>query len=487
MIRLFLLSAIPLVTALPIHRPQFSPNAVTFLAVLSAILSFLTLLYVAKLFFRKSRQSWFTSLGALAPSSTPKFVHAQSGILVGFFSSPAWETTVTLNVHKTLLERRQSFFAVEYPSHIRSVSSFGQILELPSLIYQPAKGFTPRPPSTLYDSAKVRRRYSLPSTVRPRTQYGRMRRSYSTKAKRGKHRKSDLNSITLAPVLPSKVVDDRVKHISPLSFSPLLDVGSCEDTNFFGPATKTVLTPPIPPYTVVNFGGTACSVENEASTLRQTFDLSLQESVKPVLSRQFTNMLSLGDLDSVQQEDSDNDQFPPLSPVAVFKLRPRQKLSTVRTRRSPPLGPSPLRTMILPENSEADISITACRAKPSTMSCNQDILNPVPEDEAATFDTAGPTNVEDGILGLIRELVEEVNDWDDSLFMDEDFKSMIENSQEISHKRRKRSLSSPPINSLSYDLDCIKDPLQRRMLSGGGQLVSFWEADPEGRNIGIAH
>jgi len=42
----------------------------------------------------------------------------------------------------------------------------------------------------------------------------------------------------------------------------------------------------------------------------------------------------------------------------------------------------------------------------------------------------GTTGAEDPniLLGIIRELVEETKEWDNSLFMNRDFKSMIENS-----------------------------------------------------------
>lgn len=268
--RILYLAAIPLAAAVPIHSAPAISNSITVIAVLFTTLSTLTFLYVFKALFRRSRRSWFTRLGALAPTSTPaqykatvsyNFVHTppRPGILVGFLGSPTWETCLTLNIHKTLYERRRSFFAVDNPPctsfqylhsslgfqdsnisghmHLPSMSSFGQALELPSLVYQSEKRtvlLTPPPPA-LYDSSTVipPRRYSLPSVVR-NAHHAQIRRSCSTKARRIKHQRPQIDSISFAPVSPARVLTDSVKHIFPLSFSPLLDAAGTSD-----PVTKT--------------------------------------------------------------------------------------------------------------------------------------------------------------------------------------------------------------------------------------------------------
>ena len=263
--RILYLAAIPLAAAIPIHSAPATSNGVTFIAVLFTTLSTLTFLYVFKTLFNRSRRSWFARLGALAPTSTTaeskahvstKFVHIQPkpGILVGFLGSPTWETCLTLNIHKTLHERRRSFFAVENPPctsfkylrsspsfqdsnacdhmHLPSISSFGQSLELSSVMYQFEKRtipLTPRLPPALYDSSRVtpQRRYSLPAVVR-NAHHAQIRRSHSTKARRIKHQRPQIDSMSFASVSPAKVTTDSVKHIFPLSFSPLLDAGTSE-------------------------------------------------------------------------------------------------------------------------------------------------------------------------------------------------------------------------------------------------------------------
>jgi hypothetical protein len=200
--------------------------------------------------------------------------------------------------------------------------------------------------------------------------------------------------------------------------------------------------------------------------------------------------------------DLDDELLPPLSPVAMFKLRPRYKLSSVRVKRSPPLGPSPLRTMILPESSDSDLSPRVSRQDPSIMTlCDEpNNFELLPEGSEKQKSISGPSsrivedNDPDALLGLIRELAEEVNDWDDTLFMDKKFKSMIENSQDIHLQRDGGLAPNSPAISLSPDGDSERIPenstkriLRSRdveshesaasMVSGGGQLISFWEVD----------
>ena len=298
--RVLYLSAIPLASALPIQGVPATSNSITFFAVLFTTLSTLTFLCVSKFLFRKSRRSWFTRLAALTPTSTPagnkasilsKFLHTQPrpGLLVGFLGSPTWETCLTLNVHKTLHERRRSFFAVDHPPrpsskywysslsfrdsntrrhrHLSSIS-FGRALEFSSLVYQPENGtahFTPRPPPpALHDSSRVipRRRYSLPSIVR-NAQHAQVKRSCSTKARRLKHRRPEVDSISFSPVLPEKALSDSVAHIFPLPLSPLLDAGSSERyRKLLGPAPDT-------PSPSTNYGSnrTLCSPTDESSKI----------------------------------------------------------------------------------------------------------------------------------------------------------------------------------------------------------------------------
>jgi hypothetical protein len=205
--------------------------------------------------------------------------------------------------------------------------------------------------------------------------------------------------------------------------------------------------------------------------------------------------------------DLDDEPLPPLNSVVMFKLRPRYRLS-VRTKRSPPLGPSPLRTMILPESSDSDLSPRTSREDPSMMTlCEPNTFGPDIETLALAkkriMGSQSPRTIEDNdadpVLGLIRELAEEVNDWDDSLFMDKNFKSMIDNSQDILLEQDcGQSNPSLPVVSPDSGFDRVTEsptkgiPQSRdtevnecadAMLSEGGQLISFWGADSEHRYV----
>ena len=211
--------------------------------------------------------------------------------------------------------------------------------------------------------------------------------------------------------------------------------------------------------------------------------------------------LAFDAIESTMHTDAFHGTSLPLSPVAMFKLRPRSRILSARTKRSPPLGPSPLRTMILPESSEADLaskvgldgaSMKAWKSNTFKTSFKdgtpwaqkERVLTNQPNSEAVEDDGADP------LLGLIRELAEEVNDWDDGLFMDRNFKTMIESSQDLPRMRthpNRKSLSIQKSDNLSgsetklvlqsHDLNSNDCPL----LSGGGQLVSFLSEDHEDR------
>lgn len=111
---------------------------------------------------------------------------------------------------------------------------------------------------------------------------------------------------------------------------------------------------------------------------------------------------------------------------------------------------------------------------------DQEIVSGIPNPAGAEGHDSDP------LLGLIRELVEEVNDWDDSLYMDKDFKTMIEKSQDVPLMNTYPTPSSVPGIEQSLKNDVFgnddKSVLQSRnlnlhnppLISGGG---SFWNRD----------
>ncbi|KAK0491065.1 hypothetical protein IW261DRAFT_1435475 [Armillaria novae-zelandiae] len=143
---------------------------------------------------------------------------------------------------------------------------------------------------------------------------------------------------------------------------------------------------------------------------------------------------------------------------ALPKARPNTRSLSARSRKSPAIGPSPLRTMTLPESVIGDfLSLPASQPDPPNWNEHQDHnsytakLNrhsyssiglgfpPVSCAGDRNADSAKRSSIDstsskhigddDGsnlLLGIIRELVEETSQWDTSLYMDDKFKSMIE-------------------------------------------------------------
>jgi len=158
-----------------------------------------------------------------------------------------------------------------------------------------------------------------------------------------------------------------------------------------------------------------------------------------------------------------------------IRLHPKTSSRTGRTRHSPKLGPSPLRTTFVPSGSLKDTSDTSSNSNTSNISSDvytfpssskdgdillhhaQDtfwetpdgilIQNDLPmRSPAATAPPLIPTPTPtprkrsrkarpkkgtdaDSLLDLVAELVEETSEWDPSLFVDENFKSLMAKSK----------------------------------------------------------
>ncbi|KAK0453678.1 hypothetical protein EV421DRAFT_1957166 [Armillaria borealis] len=153
--------------------------------------------------------------------------------------------------------------------------------------------------------------------------------------------------------------------------------------------------------------------------------------------------------------------LPPREPIpALPKARPNTRSLSVRSRKSPPIGPSPLRIMTLPESVISDLfTLPTSQPDPPNTNGYQDHNSYTARLNRHSYSSiglgfppvscapAGDRNVDsakrsstdstsskrigddDGsnlLLGIIRELVEETSQWDTSLYMDDKFKSMIE-------------------------------------------------------------
>lgn len=105
-----------------------------------------------------------------------------------------------------------------------------------------------------------------------------------------------------------------------------------------------------------------------------------------------------------------------------------------RVRRSPPLGPSPLRSMILLDTPGEEDTVEGddvARIGCSRVGLGSPSLSQSGNRTSLQEHAVKASNDSDGVLGIIRELVYETNDWDPSLFVDENFKTLIKQSKSL--------------------------------------------------------
>ncbi|KIY49220.1 hypothetical protein FISHEDRAFT_72565 [Fistulina hepatica ATCC 64428] len=136
-------------------------------------------------------------------------------------------------------------------------------------------------------------------------------------------------------------------------------------------------------------------------------------------------------------------------------LQPIHQSST-RSRRSLALGPSPLRNMSLPANEFGELSMSDLKAIQTFLDKENEsvavtIVSPAttqshnpygiglghPErppfnnhrSSVSTWRSSKGNEDPNLLLGIIRELVEETSEWDPSLFMSKNFKTMLQNAE----------------------------------------------------------
>ncbi|KAG6831600.1 hypothetical protein H0H92_009073 [Tricholoma furcatifolium] len=203
--------------------------------------------------------------------------------------------------------------------------------------------------------------------------------------------------------------------------------------------------------------------------------------------------------------------------AAVFpNFRPKEsRKSSLRAQRSPAIGPSPLRTMIHPDPSDPKVALQAIASRhnsadakfdhstlglgfpksPSILQSNNQSASGerrnLSEDSSKPRRATLPTRDSHTLSGLIRELIEETDHWDGSLFKDKHFKAMIDDSKD----KRKTEDVSPRYDftirrdeSTEVDLSLLGLDIFR---SGGETFIpgaedrhineaqpsSFWEGD----------
>ncbi|KAG6916102.1 hypothetical protein DXG01_008429 [Tephrocybe rancida] len=153
----------------------------------------------------------------------------------------------------------------------------------------------------------------------------------------------------------------------------------------------------------------------------------------------------------------DSTRSPLIKPAISPELKQRERRKpSLRIRRSPTIGPSPLRAMILPDASDSKIKTSASQLgsrnshttldysniglglpkSPFTATSEISKVKPFsyaensqPENTSKTLSATLDTEDPNTLVGMIRELVEETDQWDGSLFKDKNFKAMIDGSK----------------------------------------------------------
>jgi hypothetical protein len=125
------------------------------------------------------------------------------------------------------------------------------------------------------------------------------------------------------------------------------------------------------------------------------------------------------------------------------RLKPQCSTPTRRTRNSPIIGPSPLRTVSLPSDYDPSLE-----SSPPTRS------SPIPKRAKTVLQADDP----DIILDLIRELARETSAWDASLFVDENFKALMDQSS--THPNCKLKVQIAPEKRSKYRLRQRRTTLQ---------------------------
>ncbi|KAJ7129636.1 hypothetical protein C8R44DRAFT_850748 [Mycena epipterygia] len=493
----------------------------------------------------------------------------KTGFIVGFFGSPSVEiqcalekaewkehkqSSLTYQIHTE--SRRRDYPSVLDISRHNSVSTSPTALDKSLELREPRSLKLP----SLPDKARVPsippqpRRFSLPAMNRNVAHESQRRRHSSLKSSR--RRRSD----TFGPGSPSlRIVESSASLDASLPLSPQLSEvsvtsptpSSSSPSNPFSPKFGSRLSrafiPPLPPLPFTNSplntqrGGSiqishpyALAPHPRKSV--QTSPPSQTDSKLPTAVRQSAASFVALELPALGPALSPTlSSFPPPPPI----LKPKLK---VRTRRSPaigPIGPSPLRTMILPESSDGELM----KDRPASIHSSYSALGgstrvnelgsgsgtyarvakgvssncaPQAKRRHSSISSRRDSNVEEDdpsvLLGIIRELVEETSEWDpSSVFISPNFKTMLQESGITSTKSSPQgflvaeepskteqsygfmeSESDQSTRSAEVDLGLLGLDIFRsesyyddgsRNADDSTNLISFWDEDSGEREI----
>ncbi|KAJ7908334.1 hypothetical protein B0H13DRAFT_2017142 [Mycena leptocephala] len=499
-------SAIPL----PITPTIHSTGVATCLVILVALLlGLLLLVFLKRLYIQKSRRvnkgrhNSILSLpkgsaSALASVDSVSGHNEKAGFLVGFFGSPTVEIQCALEKVEWKEDKQSSFTyqihtesrrrRLDYPSvldisrlHNRSVSTPSRAEDRRPVLRESHSFKLPSFPDKARVNPPHSRRFSLPAMNRCVAHDSQRRRHSSLKSARSRR------SVSFVPGSPSlRIVDSSSPRLdTPLPLSPRpsevsttspapssISASSPKFSSRFSrsfipplPPLPFIASPPSPPQRFQISHPYALSPHFrksvQASPPTQTDPkLEVRQPV-PVTD---SNFISL-ELPAMGQLSPTLSSFPSPPPV-TSNLKPKLR---VRARRSPAIGPSPLRTMILPESLDELSSYAQIRfnkgnscMKDRPMSVHSPYASPggtMPVSDAgsssgtyagvakgvsnniipkakrrhSSVSSRYPSKVEEDdpsvLLGIIRELVDETSEWDQSsVFMNQSFKNLLQDS-----------------------------------------------------------
>ncbi|KAF7355342.1 hypothetical protein MSAN_01450800 [Mycena sanguinolenta] len=550
-------SALPVTTITPSARPSFAACLVV-LGTLTLGVSLLVL--VKRVYIHKSRrmiqarQNSILSLPISSTDSVPSHKE-KAGFFVGFWGSPTVEIQFALEKTEWK-ENKQSSFTyqihtdsrrrrIEYPSvleinsRLRHSSVSSSRASDKMFVLRESHSFKlPSLPETAHVNSSLpphSRRFSLPNMNRRMTYDSNRRRHSSLKSARSRRS-------TISPGSPSSRIASSHGRDTPLPLSPRLsEISATSPTpssvpaaSLFNPKTGSRLSrsfvPPLPPFPFLSsppscteratdlqishpYALSAHSKKNVQATLSLQADPKLLGQVHRPAPVSAPNVDGITLERSLDQAYSSPRSFCPSPPPDTGILKSKLK---VRSRRSPAIGaigPSPLRSMILPESLDNESSSYKSSQPPHSASASPvDALglqrrsetnpgitqsgtsNSVPpkartrrhsvsSHHASKFDD-GDSNV--SLEGIIRELVEETSEWDQStVFMNQSFKNLLQESGITPTKSA--------CGSFLLDLDLFKSESLRDVQTpendNATNLVSFWDEDSGERSnetVGLA-
>lgn len=483
MIIIVFICIIPGIFALPVTNGDNTNSDSICLAVVLTLFCLLSLLVALKRLYIKRRRLVVQnpSLEALTQSSSSSFLPSfqssisqnavKSAFLVGFFGSPAWESKLAVSEKFSWKERsytalsdgRRSFNSRPSTSNETAyLSEFGAKRNFPTHDINSNPHFKSYPVMKK-KSHTIERHRSLPVSTRKLSgEFAHRKRHSSLKSTTS--RRSDILYPGLR-IINSESYAEPALPLSPdLSLPPPSvppDFNSVPNEK--APLSLPMVSPLLSPLLSDSSDGRSfishpyALLPKRKQTVKSSTPqfLPLAEAQAFEAAVEYVNCYPPTDSHPASETTSFQSHSILRSPQQAATLprtRHRGRKPSIRPRKASLAGPSPLRIMTLPESLTSELG--------SNSDTNDTNDNPTPTSLAPQRNPSKYSNLGLGfpstyqpsrrlskieeddsglILGIIRELVEETNNWDASLYMDENFKAMIDGSS-----RNSTTLSPSP-------------------------------------------